>query len=197
MRQLGPALLISLLATAALAAPTPRDDPRLALVRSLQARLLDQDSATAVLEAWCGERHLAQPPRIVARLARRADVPASPTVRQLLHAGPSDRIRYRRVRLACGAHVLSEADNWYLPGRLTPEMNRLLDETDTPFGKAVKPLGFHRETLSAQVLARTPQTLGAGPVVRNRAVLSTPDGAPFSYVVENYTPEVLADGPGG
>lgn len=192
MRQLGPALLISLIASAAFAAPTPKDDPRLALVRSLQARLLDQASATAVLETWCAERHLAAPPRIVARLDRRADVPASSRVRQLLHAGPVERIRYRHVRLACGSHVLSEADNWYLPGRLTPEMNRLLDETDTPFGKAVKPLGFHREIVSAEVLARTPGSLGSGPVVRNRAVLSTPDGAPFSYVVENYTPEVLS-----
>jgi hypothetical protein len=27
-----------------------------------------------------------------------------------------------------------EADNWYVPSRLTPDINKTLDMTDTPFG---------------------------------------------------------------
>ena len=75
--------------------------------------------------------------------------------------------------LACGARVVSRADNWYLPGALTAEMNRRLDATDQPFGLVVAPLRFHRTTLRSD---------------RHeiRAVLATPDGRPFSYVVEDY-----------
>ena len=47
---------------------------------------------------------------------------------------------------------MSEADNWYVPARLTPEMNAFLDTTDTPFGKAVRPLQPYRKTLEAKLL---------------------------------------------
>lgn len=162
------------------------------LTTQLNAQLLSHDSATAVLETWCGERRLAVPPKITARLVRRADVPASPALRRDLQARPGERIRYRRVQLICGTHVLSNADNWYLPDRLTAEMNRLLDETDTPFGKAVKALDFRRRTVSVEVLAKpgVPVTASSA-VLRHRAVLSTPDGSPFSKVVETYTGEAV------
>jgi len=57
----------------------------------------------------------------VARLDRDADKPASPEQRRRLQVGDAEPVRYRHVRLACGDHVLSEADNWYLPGRLAPD----------------------------------------------------------------------------
>jgi hypothetical protein len=82
------------------------------------------------------------------------------------------------VRLLCGTVVLSEADNWYVPARLSPEINKQLDTTDTPFGRAVQQLHFHRHTISA--------------TVEHRAVLTLPDGTPFSEVVETYTGNVLA-----
>jgi hypothetical protein len=56
------------------------------------------------------------------------------------------------VRLICGGHVLSEADNWYVPARLTPEMNRVLEATDTAVGRVVQTLNFRRRTLSAKLL---------------------------------------------
>ena len=193
MRLPGPALLILCLATSpALAAPPANDEAAAEsarLIARLDSSLRSQDSATAVLESWCGERHMAAPAKVTARLARRADEVAPEAVMRDLAAKPGERVRYRRVELVCGGRVLSRADNWYLPGRLTPEMNRLLDETDTPFGKAVKPLDFRRRTLSSERLAERHA------VLRNRAVLATPDGAPFSEVVETYTDEVLADGP--
>lgn len=152
---------------------------------ALQAR----DSATAVLESWCGERHMADPPKVTARLVERADRTPPPQVATDLAAAPGERVRYRRVELVCGGRVLSRAENWYLPARLSPEANRLLDETDTPFGKAVGAQNFHRRTLASQTWpdAATP--------IRNRAVLATPDGRPFSEVVESYTDQVLASGP--
>ena len=36
-------------------------------------------------------------------------------------AGASE-VKHRRVELRCGAYLFSEADNWYVPERLTPEM---------------------------------------------------------------------------
>jgi hypothetical protein len=115
-------------------------------------------------------------------------------------------VRYRRVKLLCGTALLSGADNWYVPGRLTPEMNKLLDTTVTPFGKAVQPLHFQRHTLSSELLWRPlPEgwemnasslkdgAFAAMPakLLERRAVLTLPDGTPFSEVVEIYTANVL------
>ncbi len=111
-------------------------------------------------------------------------------MRAALDVKPDEPLGYRRVRLKCGDRVLSEADNWYVPARLTPEMNRVLETTDTPFGKAVAALHFRRHTLSAELLWRplpqgwemgaggTPDETGAlaipDHVLEHRAVLSTP-----------------------
>ena len=112
------------------------------------------------------------------------------------------------MKLLCGTLVLSEADNWYVPGRLTPEMNRVLDSSDTPFGRVVKSLDFQRHTLSAKVLSPLlPQGWEPMPPARiedigepclpaklleHRALLTLPDGTPFSEVVETYTGSVLS-----
>jgi hypothetical protein len=180
----------------------------LALIESLDADLLSHDSATLTLERWCADHKLADPPRIVAERVRDVVKPASAEVRAALDVKPEEKLDYRRVRLKCGEHVLSEADNWYVPSRLTPEMNHVLETTDTPFGKAVAALHFRRHTLSADLLWRPlPKDweMGAAPaqdekgalaipghVLEHRAVLSTPGGEPFSEVVETYTDEVLA-----
>jgi chorismate-pyruvate lyase len=180
----------------------------LALLETLNADLLAHDSATLTLERWCADHRLADPARIVAERVSDADKPASAEVRAALDVKPDEPLGYRRVRLKCGDHVLSDADNWYVPSRLTPEMNHVLETTDTPFGKAVAALHFRRHTLSADLLWRPlPQgwEMGAAAappeggalaipdhVLEHRAVLSTPDGEPFSEVVETYTGEVLA-----
>ena len=162
-----------------------------ALIGELNADLLTHDSATATLQRWCAARHLADPPQIVAERAAGPGKPADAEVRRLLHAEPGEPIRYRRVALACGAHVLSNADNWYRPGRLTAAMNAELDTTDHPFGAVVKPLGFHRVTLSAQLLVSPEDGAIPPDVIRHRAVLKTADGEPFSLVIETYTAHVL------
>ncbi len=210
------AVLILLLTTAvaSTAEPAPWPDSlvgrleALALIESLNADLLAHDSATLTLERWCADHRLANPARIVAERVSGADKPASAEVRGALDVKPDEPLGYRRVRLKCGDHMLSEADNWYVPARLTPEMNHVLETTDTPFGKAVTALHFRRHTLSADLLwrplpkgwemgaASAPQEAGAlaipDLVLEHRAVLSTPDGKPFSEVVETYTSEVLA-----
>src|SRR5262249_14208427 len=95
---------------------------------------------------------LALPARIIADRVQGADAPPSAEQRQLLRVAPDENVRFRRVRLKCGDYVLSEAQNWYVPSRLTPDMNRTLDTTDTAFGRVLKPFASHRRTLSAQLL---------------------------------------------
>ena len=180
----------------------------LALLQTLNADLLSHDSATVTLERWCTLHRMAPIPHVVA-IQMRVE-PKAPTdeQRQALRIGPTDPVRYRHVQLVCGSLVLSEADNWYVPARLTPEMNHLLETTDAPFGAVVRELHFQRHTLSARLLW-TPLPAGwemnaqsadqgseqiavPAEVLEHRAVLSLPDGTPFSEVVETYTGNVLA-----
>jgi chorismate-pyruvate lyase len=182
----------------------------LALLQSLNAEILAGTSATRTLEVWCGEHRMADDPKIVA-----IRVPAArkePTAEQLQRLDVRDaaEVQYRRVELRCGAHVLSEADNWYVPARLTPEMNALLTTTDTPFGKAVQPLQPYRRTIAVTMLwlplprgwelqrrprfrSRARRTLMLPKeVFQHRAVLYTAGHVPFSEVVETYQSDLLA-----
>jgi len=178
----------------------------LAVLQSLNADLLSHDSATATLEHWCSVHHLADPPVVVAERITGMELPPTPEQRRELRVSDTQTVRHRRVRLRCGKVVLSEADNWYVPDRLTPQMNRLLDQTDTPFGKVVKPLGFHRHTLAVTLLWRPLpegwEHIHASPssgrlalpehLLQHRALLQLSDGTPISEVVETYTREVMA-----
>jgi len=192
--------------------PPWRDDftarlEALALIQSLNAELLSHDSATLTLDRWCAAHRLASPAKIIAQRVKGQDKPPTAALRQTLGVSAAEPIAYRRVRLSCGTHVLSEADNWYVPSRLTPEMNRQLETTDIAFGRAVQALKFRRRTLSAELLwSPLPQGWEMGAPLRgsgaerlaipaqllqHRAVLTLPDGTPFSEVVETYTSEVL------
>ena len=174
-------LVVCLLAVSACA-----QSPGGLAVDRLRTDLLAGASATQVLTQYCANLKLASPP-VIHAVRDRAMAPASPEVRALLKAGTDEAVRYRRVHLMCGDHVLSDADNWYLPSRLTPDMNKMLDETDTPFGAVVRPLGFHRVTLEASMVNNKTT------ILRVRALLLTKSQIPFSLVVENYSAELAAD----
>ncbi|MGU3389693.1 hypothetical protein [Sphingomonas sp. M1A8_2b] len=179
----------------------------LAALQSLELMLLTRDSATLALDDWCAAHHIAAPgSKIVADRDRTITKTPNADQRRRLGVTDDEPIRYRRVRLRCGARVLSEADNWYVPSRLTPQMNAALDASDIPFGRVVQPLHFRRQTLSARLLwsplppgwdtgAPLPPetaTLDIPPyVIENRALLVTAAGTPFSEVVETYTRAVL------
>ncbi len=191
----------------------------LALLEELRSALLSENSATLTLEHWCATHGLAggQPAGAATIVAKRdpsRTLPLQPSDRARLQAGADEPVRYRHVRLTCHGHLLSEADNWYVPARLTPAMNRQLDATDTPFGRAVQALGFSRTTLSSRLLWQPlpPDWIAAaGPapsatalqipdaLIENRAVLRRRDGVPFSLVVETYRRGLLdfAAPPGG
>ena len=177
----------------------------LALLQTVNVELLSHPSATLTLERWCADHHLAQPATIIVRRLHDRVKPLPPAWRARLEVGTGARIGYRHVQLMCGSRVLSDADNWYLPGRLTEWMNRQLDSTDQPFGKVVRALHFQRRTLSSRLLwSPLPRNweLSAAPgatgpmripryVLRHEAILYTSGQLPFSAVVETYTNELF------
>ena len=135
------------------------------------------------------------------------DKPPSAEQRRRLGVSETETVKYRHVRLFCGERVLSEADNWYVPGRLTEVMNRLLETTDTPFGKAVQALEPRRQTFAATTLwSPLPAGWEKGPIppgdatrplaipeflFEHRALLYTRDNLPFSEVDEVYKRSLL------
>ncbi|MEZ2132254.1 MULTISPECIES: hypothetical protein [unclassified Sinorhizobium] len=180
-----------------------------ALIQSLQNDLLSNESATLTLDRWCETHHLGDPPEIIVERIPDQVKQAGDEERKILEVGIYDVVKYRRVKLRCGDRVLSEADNWYVPDRLTPEMNEKLDHSDMPFGRVVCALNFHRKTLQARLLwnplpsdwelkgALPSDRSGSGYLdippylFQHRAVLTLAGGVPFSYVVETYTNSVL------
>jgi chorismate-pyruvate lyase len=187
----------------------------LALVQGLNAEILASRSATATLEKWCRDHALAPEPRVAAEVVE--GEPRAPTAeqRQRLQADSGEVVRYRRVRLRCGGHVLSEAENWYLPGRLTAEMNRALETSDTPFGRVVAPLEPYRRTFEARLLwsplpegwerasESAPPCRSSGPLAipgelfEHRALVLGRDGRPIAEVHEVYQGGLLAFSPPG
>ncbi len=154
--------------------------------------LAANNSATHALGQWCAALGLARPPEIRALADRGASVSPSPAARESLGVSASEPVAYRHVRLKCGDTVLSVAHNWYIPARLTPGMNKLLETTDTPFGKVIAPLGFRRERLASRRgrMAECPE----GTVLSHRAVLRLTDGSAISLVIECYTRANLSRG---
>ena len=167
--------------------------------RAKAAALLEALNASAAASSQCdhGARALVPGARYAAR---------SPVLAQLVHGGvkaPSsdqrhrlavdleEPVRHRHVRLACAGRVLSQADNWYVPGRLTPAMNQILDRSDTPFGRAVRNMPFRRQVLAVERLWVTTASPPPSWVLRHRALLIRADGAPISEVLETYSRDAL------
>ncbi|MBP7649175.1 MAG: hypothetical protein KA085_09135 [Phenylobacterium sp.] len=200
--------LLLLLSALAFAAPAAAQEVpitygvfmrKLMEVQALDAELLSRDSATATLQRWCDAHGPGGETKIVARRILGANKEPGKVERRSLGVFARTPVAYRRVQLLCGDKVLSEADNWYVPARLTPAMNSTLAQTQTPFGVAVRRLNFRRRTLSSDVLLLKNLNLERPgvphEVLRHRAVLSTPNGRPFSLVVETYTDQLLVTPP--
>lgn len=147
-------------------------------VARFRADIEQASSATAVLQAHCATH---------AMTALRVDETAKRpprTIRKRLRIHRAEPVRYRHVRLMCGAILFSDADNWYVPGRLTPAMNAALDTSDVPFGKVIAPLKARRTIIRAKEGDRTA-------FLTVTAVLTSQSGVPLSGVIERYQAAVL------
>lgn len=153
-------------------------------IRDLHAQLLAGESATRTLGVWCRQRGMADPTIIARRIA---GPPRAATAEQRLRLGvdADEILGHRRVELMCGAHVLVEADNWYVPARLTPDMRLRLETSDIPFGLLVAPLGTVRHTLAADL------STDGDPVMRVHALVMAGE-TPLAEVVESWRRELLA-----
>jgi len=183
----------------------------LALLETLNATLLAARSATFTLDQWCAEHKLSSETKIHAQLIRGVEKPVTAEQRQRLEIDAREPVKFRHVELKCGQRTLSEADNWYVPSRLTAEMNIALDTTDTPFGRAVAALKPFRRTFAVDILwkpladgweTRPPpadhpqQTLSIpAHLFQHRALVITPELKPISEVAETYTNENLSFAP--
>ncbi|MFI3190465.1 MAG: hypothetical protein QX190_12995 [Methylococcales bacterium] len=181
----------------------------LALIQTLNTEILGSRSATRSLENWCRDHQLAKEPKIVAHLITVNNKTPTEEQRQHLMITSQDEVKYRNVQLRCGSYVLSEAENWYVPSRLTPEMNRLLETTETPFGKVVESLGPYRQTFAVKQLwmplpdgweraphkrpTKTRRELEIPDALfQHQAILYTRAHQPFSEVSEIYQRQILA-----
>jgi hypothetical protein len=180
----------------------------LALIQTLNTDILGSRSATRTLQGWCKDHALAADPTIRAHLLPGENKAPSDEQRERLQVSATEPVKYRHVQLQCGTHVLSDAENWYVPSRLTPAMNRQLETTDTPFGKAVETLKPYRVTFGVKSLwSPLPQGWESGkkladPTERtlkipaalfeHDAILYTGEHRAFSEVREVYQRDVLA-----
>lgn len=161
------------------------------LIDAFERNLAAHASATEALRLWCQQRAIADAPQITARFVRDADAVPPADLRTTLGVGPETPLGYRHVMLVCGEVVLSQAHNWFVPGRLSPEMNRQLAETDVPFGKVAASLGFSREPIASAL--RGDPACPTGAISTHRALLRLPDGQPLALVVECYTEANLGE----
>lgn len=162
------------------------------MLDAFEANLAANTSATEALRQWCAAQGIADAAQIIARFVRGADAPAPPGLRAALQVGADEVLGYRHVQLVCGDVVLSQAHNWFVPARLSPDMNRQLNETDVPFGKVAAALGFAREPIASA--RRGDSACPAGAISTHRALLRLPSGAPLALVVECYTEANLTHG---
>jgi len=216
-------LALGLFAAAAAGARTPppaanpwHDTPAtrlaaLALVESLNAELLASQSATLTLEHWCATHGLAEPARLQAKPLASTPDDVAADVRRDLEVGEHDLVIHRRVELRCGQKLLSVADNWYVPARLSSAMNQQLEHSQVPLGKVAQPLRPTRRTLSAKLLwsplgegwelaprAAAPAGSAVGApleipqaLFEHRALLSGSDHRPIAEVRETYQRALL------
>lgn len=162
------------------------------VLAAFEANLASHDSATEALQQWCDQRGIAKGQRITARFVRGTDQAEPPGLRDTLGVSGTEKLGYRHVRLVCGEAVLSQAHNWFVPARLTPEMNRQLAETDVPFGRVAASLKFTREPIASA--RRGDPACPPDTISTHRALLRLPSGEPLAFVVECYTEANLRGG---
>jgi hypothetical protein len=180
-----------------------------ALLQSLNVELLTSESEKETLARWCVSHRLVSNPQIA--IERVLDAEELPTAAQrtMLDTSAKESVRHRKVRVFCGSAVLLEADDWYLPSRVSPQVNALIESTELPLERAVQIAYFRRRTLSATLLwPQLPELRELGSekgltesqaiqplparVLTHHVLLMLPDGTPFGEIQANYMSNVLA-----
>jgi len=179
-----------------------------ALLQSLNVELLTSDSEQQTLGRWCSSHGLVSNPQISIERVLDAEERPTEAQRKMLATSAKEPIRHRKVQVLCGATVLLEADDWYLPSRVSAQVNALIESTALPFETAQ--IGhFRRRIVSATILwPQLPELWGLGTeesatesqamrppparVLTHHVLVTLPDGTPFGEAKENYMRSVLA-----
>lgn len=162
------------------------------VVAAFEANLAAHASATRALSQWCKLRGIDPEGQITVQFVRDADLAAPADLRAILDISAEEPLGYRHVRLLCAGAVLSEAHNWFVPARLTAEMNHELAESSVPFGTIAAGLAFSREPIASA--RHGDPGCPAGAISTHRALLRLPDGQPLALVAECYTEANLRGG---
>ncbi len=173
-----------------------------ASVRELSDHLLQAASATRALHTWCAARSLSAGPITVVKQALAQPPYPDDDLLDELRPERHERIAYRRVRLVRGPLVLSEADNWFVPDRLPPQVREVLETTDVPFGTAIAQLQPSRRTYFVRFAELSAVTeTGAGDrlfglspamtILEHKAVVLDRNRRPLSVVAERYRAALL------
>lgn len=130
----------------------PNPAAEAAPLAAFRDRLREAASATGLLQTWCEARGIGEGSVRALRHPGPAEPLPAEATHMLLPPGAPHHVRHRRVTLLRGAAGLSDCDIWWLPSRLTPEMQAALDSTDRPFGTVVEALRPTRRVLAETVL---------------------------------------------
>jgi chorismate-pyruvate lyase len=177
-----------------------------ALIQELSRRLCNTPTATATLFAWCEEHRLSSGPvTVICRCRCQAPAVARDVLTELKPL-PREPVAYRSVQLVRGGLPLVDAENWFIPHRLSPDMRDALEATDIPFGDLIAPLSPMRRTLSVRArefpveipvshLLETQRVEQQHPeaILRIDAVVISGSGLPLAYVRENFRPELIGN----
>lgn len=144
-----------------------------------------------MLERWCGRQ-------VTAHRTAFAEKALPECHRRSLELMPRERTAYRHVRLVADGQILCEADNWYVPERLSAAMNDALERTNRPFGKVIAPLHPSRRVLSTKVLqgvGQRPSLMandgGSHPALEHEALVMDGVGRALCIVHEIYMTKLL------
>ncbi len=167
-----------------------------------EAALRGSGSATAMLTRWIAGRIGRDDVSLTAHVRSIVPGALSPAMLERLEVRDARDVAYRRVWLTDAGRVYSIAENWYVPARLSPEMNARLTTDAAPFGRVVEPLEPVRETLFSQWLW-SPASDGEGEgdgvparmppaMLRHAALVRAQSGATICEVNELYTRNIVS-----
>jgi hypothetical protein len=157
-----------------------------ALIQDLSMRLIAGATATETLLAWCDEHGLSDGPITVEIRQRFSHAVVPDDVLPALKLDPCEGISYRHVQLMRGSLPLASAENWFVPQRLTADMNAALNRTNVPFGRVVAPLHPFRRTLAAHLPSHSEI------ILVHKAVIFSNTGTALALVNESYSSDLVS-----
>jgi hypothetical protein len=177
-------------------------------IRELSSALNSEPSATKVLNRWCFKHGFSDREKsIVAIVKKEPQInPSSELVRDL-GVDIGAEVSFRSGHLVCRGPelILSDVNLWWVRERIPEDMQRVLDDTDRPFGEVISALEFKRipqETDIFQISDRVEH--GAETIefcdipchiITNTAILMAA-GRPICFITENYRKCILYDDAG-